>query len=101
MSETSNSGGLCARVPPDRGSVFAEVNTLEQFSSKMAEPGCVQTRDTRCYCFAVHIMSTQAAPNTCEGSEIVLCSAEPFTQAAHTQSVLQLRTHTPILLDKG
>lgn len=53
MSDTSNSGGLCARFSPDCGSVFAEVNTLEQFSSKMAEPGCVPTRDTRRYCFAL------------------------------------------------
>lgn len=105
MSETPNSGGLCAHFSPDCGSVFAEVNTLEQFSSKMAKSGCVQTRDTRCYCFALHIMSTQAAPNTCEGSKIVLCSAplrrDPFTLPAHTQSVLQLRTHTPILSGYG
>lgn len=98
MSETSNSGGLCARFSPDCGSVFAEVNTLEQFSSKRAEPGCVQTRDTRCYCFASHIMSTQAAPNTCERSKIVLCSAslrrDSFTLPAHTQSVLLLNTHS-------
>lgn len=93
MSETSNSEGLCARISPDCVSVFAEVNTLEQFISKMTEPGCVQTRDACCYCFALHIMSTQAAANTCEGSKIVSCSAplhwDLSTLPTHT---LQLRT---------
>lgn len=88
MTETSNSKGLFARISPDCVSVFAEVNTLEQFISKMTLPGCVQTRVVCCYCFALHIMSTQAATNTCEVSKIVSCLAplrwDLFTLSTHT-----------------
>lgn len=96
MTETSTSRGSCARFSPDCASVFVEMKTLEQFISRMVAPGCVQTRDACCYCLALHIMSAQAATNTCEGSKIVSCSAplrwDPFTLPAHTLSVLQLRT---------
>lgn len=99
MTETSNSEGLCARISSNCVSVFAEVNTLEQFISKMTEPGCVQTRDTCYYCFALHIMSTQAATNTCEGSKIVTCSAplrwDLFTLPTHTLSSAAENSQAP------
>lgn len=90
MTETSNSEGFCAPISPDCVSLFAEVNRLEPFIPKMTEPGCAQTQDACCYCFALHIVSTQAATNTCEGSKTVSSSAplrwDLFTLPTHTLS---------------
>lgn len=99
MTETSSNEALCSRISPDCVAVFAEVSTLEQFISELTEPGCGQTRDARCYCFALHITSTQAAANTCEGFKIVSCSAplrwDRCTLPTHTLTSAAENSQTP------